>query len=82
MPGLPDLSRDLAREYRITVRDARELIQFINEDMVQRLAGGEALHIDLFGSFHAEDGKIWFNPSKYFQDVVDRAQLRKDNKNS
>ena len=50
MPGLPDLSRDLARQYRITTADAREIIQFVNLDMVTRLARGEALHIDLFGS--------------------------------
>ena len=77
MPGLPDLSKDLAREYRITIRDARELIQFINEDMVQRLAKGEALHIDRFGSFHAEFGKIWFSPSQYMQGVVDEQQNKK-----
>ena len=55
MPGLPDLSRDLAREYRITNADALEVIQFINADIVARLARGEAMHIDLFGSFHAVD---------------------------
>lgn len=59
------MSRDLAREYRITVSDASELIQFINRDMIERLSRGEVLHVDQFGSFHAEDRKIWFNPSNY-----------------
>lgn len=65
MSGLIDLSRDLVKEYRITLADASELIQFINKDKLQRLARGEVLHIDQFGSFHAENGKIWFNPSEY-----------------
>lgn len=71
MSGLPELSRDLAKEYRITVPDANELIQFINRDIINRLARGEVLHIDQFGSFHAEDKKIWFNPSKFMQSYID-----------
>ena len=71
MSGLPDLSRDVAKEYRITVTDAMELIQFINRDIISRLSHGEVLHIDQFGSFHAEDGKIWFLPSKYMKDYID-----------
>jgi len=77
MPGLPELSRDLARQYRITQVDAQEVIQFINADIVDRLARGETLHIDLFGSFHAFCGKIWFNPSKHMQEQVDLMQKKK-----
>jgi len=70
MSGLPELSKDLGREYRITVADANDLIQFINRDIIMRMARGEVLHIDQFGSFHAENGKIWFNPSKFMLDYI------------
>lgn len=74
MPGLPELSRDLAREYRITQADAREIIQFINQDIVSRLANGEDLHIDRFGSFKMEDGSVRFNQSKFMKDFIVQQQ--------
>ena len=70
MPGLPELSKDLAKEYRITQADAREIIQFINFGIVKRLALGEDLHIDRFGSFKMEDDSVRFNPSKFMKDYI------------
>ena len=74
MPGLPDLAKDLAREYRITHADAVELIQFINFDMLRRLADGQQLHIDRFGSFKIENGSVMFNPSKFMKEYISKDQ--------
>ena len=78
MPGIPDLSRDLAREYRICQADAKELIQFISQDIIVRLGKGQALHIDLFGSFHYQDGKVQFNPSKFMLESLSKIQAEQD----
>ena len=77
MSGLPELSRDLAKEYRITMADACEIIQFINKDIITRLGRGEVLHIDQFGSFHAEGRKVWFNTSKAMQEYINSQENAK-----
>ena len=78
MPGLPDLSRDLARQYRITQADALEVIQFINQDIVERLSREQDLHIDRFGSFSNINGVIRFNPSKFMKEYVKNKKLNID----
>ena len=70
MPGLLELSKDLAREYRITQFDSREILEFIGQDIIERLSRGEDLAIDKFGGFHVRDGKVMFKASQFMNDQV------------
>ncbi len=68
MSGRPQMSRALASEYRICIEDAVGILDFVIEDIGQRLCKGETLHIDRLGSFSVvQKGKkktVEFRPAK------------------
>ena len=66
MSGLPDLTKDVSRRFRITNFDAEQIVQFIVDDLDARLIRGESLHLDRFINIvPLSDGSIRCTPSKF-----------------
>ena len=70
MSALRDLAKDFAKDYHLTNTDAKNVIGYILDNITQRLLRGEVVHIEKFGSFHAENGKVWFNPSDHMEALL------------
>ena len=69
MAGLPDIARDLAEQYHLTLFDSFGIIRFLNNDIIDRLSKGEHVRIDNFGTFKNDwkKGKVRFRPSRTVQ---------------
>ena len=55
MSGLSDLTRDFAKRFNVTQPDARKCIEFICEDIADRLGKGESVNLRHFGVFKTAD---------------------------
>lgn len=54
MAGLTDLTRDFAKQFNVTQANARQCIEFLCGNIVDRVAAGETVNIRNFGVFKSK----------------------------
>jgi nucleoid DNA-binding protein len=54
MAGLQDLSRDFAKRFKVTQADARKCIEFVCDNITERIGKGETVSVRGFGVFKAK----------------------------
>ena len=55
MAGLTDVVRDTAKRFNVTQAEARKLVEFICDNITDRLAAGETVNIRNFGVLKVKD---------------------------
>lgn len=55
MAGLTDVTKDFAKRFDVTQAEARKCIEFVCDNIVDRLAAGETVSIRGFGVFKVKD---------------------------
>jgi len=55
MAGLTDVTKDFAKRFDVTQAEARKCIEFVCDNIVDRLSNGETVSIRGFGVFKVKD---------------------------
>lgn len=55
MAGLTDLTRDFAKKFGVTQANARQCIEFLCDDIIDRASKGEVVSVRNFGVFKVKD---------------------------